>query len=503
MSQPVAGTYRVRIRVPPDTDTTSYHVTLRASFTPRITTLGAYRGVGTHEYAQQIPVRTNQTFPVEVSGVPSWMTLETVPEIGGSGTALIVTATRNHDTIPRLATLTISGERWVIKQAGRTEKTTVTPSAWTPDAGGDSRRIAVSAARPTAAWSASSGADWLTVTDSRGTGSGALTITAAANPGPRPRTALVHVAGESITVRQPARRQAVNVSTVVRGRTVTLRWQWPATTGMVPTEYVVKGAYGSDALPFASLRTGSDTPAVTFTVPEEVLPSDPLGTRLYLRIAAMVGDVEMIDSDPVLVILSPQWSSRGTSYYCDTCAPSPPRNLLGHAVQDGVVFSWEAPTDGSTISGTTLIVSRPSQETDGPPLTETFAVGPSGYVDVRGLAPGTYTIQVQNVNGSYGSRLSNQLVLTLPGGCPVPALPEAVQAYAVGRLVTLRWDAPAGGAAPLGYVVTVGGSLTLSSAVAGQEVITMAPPGTYTISVAATNACGTGEASRPVSLTVP
>ena len=169
--------------------------------------------------------------------------------------------------------------------------------------------------------------------------------------------------------------------------------------------------------------------------------------------------------------------------------PSPPRNLLGHAVQDGVVFSWEAPTDGSTISGTRLIVSRPSQATDGPPLKEIFNVGPSGYVDVRGLAPGTYTIQVQNMNGELGywSKPSNQLVLTLPGGCPVPAVPEAVQAYAVGRLVTLRWDAPAGGAAPLGYVVTVGGSLTLSSGVAGQEVITMAPPGTYTISVAATN----------------
>jgi hypothetical protein len=272
----------------------------------------------------------------------------------------------------------------------------------------------------------------------------------------------------------------------------------------VPTDYVVSGARTPQGQAFASLRTGSDTPAVTFTVPEEMFPSGHFSIPfLYLRVAAMVGGVAMIDSDPVRAILFPQPGSRGLTGVCDSCVPSSPRNLLGHASQDGVNFSWDAPTDGSTIEKTLLIVSGPPQGTEGPPLSETFAVGPSGYVDARGLAPGTYTIQVQNVNGSYGSRLSNPLVLTLPGGCPVPAVPEAVQAYAVGRLVTLRWDAPAGGAAPLGYVVTVGGSLTLSSAVAGREVITMAPPGTYTISVAATNACGTGEASRPVSLTVP
>ncbi|MDR0672022.1 MAG: dockerin type I domain-containing protein [Oscillospiraceae bacterium] len=82
---------------------------------------------------------------------------------------------------------------------------TVSPETWSPAAAGGSAGAAVTA---NVAWTAVSGAAWLSVSPSGGSGSGSLTLTAAANTGSTDRTGTVTVSGgglsRTITVTQAA-----------------------------------------------------------------------------------------------------------------------------------------------------------------------------------------------------------------------------------------------------------------------------------------------------------
>ena len=76
-------------------------------------------------------------------------------------------------------------------------------------------------------------------------------------------------------------------------------------------------------------------------------------------------------------------------------------------------------------------------------------------------------------------------------------------AYRVGRTIFVPWDPPAAGAAPTGYVVNVTGSFTGSVPTGGRQLSGTVGPGTYILTVAATNPCGTSDASTSRVITVP
>jgi hypothetical protein len=113
-------------------------------------------------------------------------------------------------------------------------------------------------------------------------------------------------------------------------------------------------------------------------------------------------------------------------------------------------------------------------------------------------------MSLRAVNSTGVSASSNSVTLTFPGACSgAPAPPTNFVATTGVNALSLSWGLPASGPAPSGYVLSVTGSFVGSVAVSGRSVAGAVPPGTYTLSIAATNACGTSAPSPPVTVTVP
>jgi hypothetical protein len=137
---------------------------------------------------------------------------------------------------------------------------------------------------------------------------------------------------------------------------------------------------------------------------------------------------------------------------------------------------------------------------------------------INGLTDGTsYSFTVQAVNAAGSSAFSLSSATVKPVGPPgVPVLLAATPGSPGGALtVTVSWDAPAtdGGSKVTGYVVTTrlmsadgvtvaGSSVSTFSASTRKQVFTL-PAGSYTFTVAATNAYGTGKATAPSALVMP
>jgi hypothetical protein len=102
------------------------------------------------------------------------------------------------------------------------------------------------------------------------------------------------------------------------------------------------------------------------------------------------------------------------------------------------------------------------------------------------------------------SASSNSVTLTFPTPCSgAPATPAAFAATKSGNVVSVSWSLPGGGPAPTGYLVNVTGAFTGGFAVPGRSIAGAVGPGSYTLTVAATNPCGTSAASAAQTVTVP
>jgi hypothetical protein len=78
-----------------------------------------------------------------------------------------------------------------------------------------------------------------------------------------------------------------------------------------------------------------------------------------------------------------------------------------------------------------------------------------------------------------------------------------VFAYAEGRTVFVDWTPAATGTAPTSYVLNVTGSYVGAFAVATRGLSGTVGLGSYTLSVAAVNACGQSPGSAPQTIVVP
>ena len=76
-----------------------------------------------------------------------------------------------------------------------------------------------------------------------------------------------------------------------------------------------------------------------------------------------------------------------------------------------------------------------------------------------------------------------------------PHVPTGFVAATSGRSYHLAWEPPATGPALESYIVQVGGTFTGATPTTSRALSGVAPPGAYTISVAARNSCGIGPAS--------
>ena len=319
--------------------------------------------------------------------------------------------------------------------------------------------------------SAAASATSATVTGLANGTSYTFTVTAANSTGSGPASAT----SNAVTPSAPPGAPTGVTATGGNGQ-ATVTWTAPAATGGgAITSYKVAASPGSAAVTVAGTVTTATVTglangtAYTFTV-----------------IAATVGG-----SGP---------ASAASNAVTPMTVPGAPTGVTATAGNGQATVTWTAPAlnGGSAVTGYTVTAS------DG--ITATAAATATSAT-VKGLANGTaYTFTVTATNAAGASAASAASNAVTPVG--PPEAPD-LTGWTVGNgQVTLDWQAPAsdGGEAVTGYTITMepGGSTHTAAATATSLTVTGLTDGTsYSFSITATNALGTGPASDAVGPVIP
>ncbi len=256
------------------------------------------------------------------------------------------------------------------------------------------------------------------------------------------------------------------------GNALTLAWGEPA-AGLVPTGYLLEGGVAPGHT-LASLPLGAAT-MTTLTAPAGIF---------YLRVVGLIGVERSGISNEVRVVVGvPD-------------PPSSPTGLLGLVNGSTLALSWTNTSSGGAPLSSILNV--------GGPVTGSAPLTVSESFSFANVPPGTYTFSVTAVNATGASTPSAPVTLTFPGACSgVPDAPTAFSASTNGNVVSLAWEPPQSGPAVSSYELRVTGSISATASVAGRVLSAAVGAGSYTVSVAATNACGTGVGTPVRTIVVP
>jgi Bacterial Ig domain len=281
--------------------------------------------------------------------------------------------------------------------------------------------------------------------------------------------ATVFITVQNPTVAQPP--TVLRASSIV-GDTITLQWAPPA-MGPVPTEYLLEaGALPGEVL--ASIPTGSPLPILTFVAPTG---------SFYVRLRTIAGSISAPSNEIQIHVNVP-------------VAPSAPSDLVGTVNGTNFNLAWRNTFGGGAPTQLFLDVSGSANAT--------VALGLTDHLTFSGVPGGTYTMSVRAANAGGISASSNAITLTFPGPCSGPPLtPINFLAYNVGSTVNVVWDPAATGPAPAGFVLSVSGSFVGNAQTTSRVVSATAPPGSYGLSVVATNDCGVSAATPMQFVTVP
>jgi pimeloyl-ACP methyl ester carboxylesterase len=161
-------------------------------------------------------------------------------------------------------------------------------------------------------------------------------------------------------------------------------------------------------------------------------------------------------------------------------------------------LAWNAPSQGC--SPTSYRISAGSS----PGLSNLGALSVERQTRLRLPAPpGTYYVRVAAVNASGASAASNEVAVTVAGGCAAPGPPDRFIAEVSGTTVSMRWQPPLTGGWPTGYLLEAGrepaSSDLVTLPVGGLSFSAQAGRGVFFVRARAVNACGTS----PASLTYP
>lgn len=253
--------------------------------------------------------------------------------------------------------------------------------------------------------------------------------------------------------------------------TVTLAWTPPS--AFAPTGYVLEGGVTPREV-LASIPTGSAAPTFTVTAPTGAF---------YVRMHALDGTARSGPSNEIRI------------YVGVPGPPAPPTNLLGVGSGSTIVLAWENNPQGGAPASIVLDVSGTGSTALVLPATESFT-----YTDVP---PGIYTLTVRAVNSAGASLPSGPVTLTFPATCAVAGTPINLAASRAGNLVTVTWNLPPSGPAPSGFLLSVSGAYVGTFPVGSRSLSAVAGPGTYDLTIASINPCGTSPPSGTVSVTVP
>lgn len=187
--------------------------------------------------------------------------------------------------------------------------------------------------------------------------------------------------------------------------------------------------------------------------------------------------------------------------------PAPPIGLTASVFGQTVVLTWTPSAAGGT--ATSYVVQAGSSSglsnlansgtgSDLPTLTATS------------VPPGVYYVRVLAQNASGASGPSNEIVVTVAGGCSLaPAVPTGLATSSSGSTVTITWQKPAVGCAPTAYIIQAGSTPGLSDLAnfsTGNASTSYSADGVgagiYYVRVLAANAAGTSGPSPDVQLVV-
>ena len=176
--------------------------------------------------------------------------------------------------------------------------------------------------------------------------------------------------------------------------------------------------------------------------------------------------------------------------------PSAPTNFQAAIRTNTLWLAWRNTYAGGAPSAIVMDVTGGATATLGLPFGEAFTV-PS-------MPTGTFTLRLRALNAAGASTQSSSVTVTSPSNnCTPPRVPSNYFATRVGNAVVMSWEPPAGGTPALGYHLAVTGSISGIFPVLGLGFAAPAPPGTYTLSLQAVNACGSSPATAFQTVVIP
>ncbi|MEA2534508.1 MAG: large repetitive protein [Actinomycetota bacterium] len=282
-----------------------------------------------------------------------------------------------------------------------------------------------------------------------------------------------------------------NVVAVPGNTTANVSWTAPFNGGSTITSYTVTG------FPQSETGGGQVSTTVTGSPPARSLTVNGLtnGTAYTFSVVAANG-------------VGPSQPSVRSSAVTPGTLPSAPTNVVATGGVASATISWTAAADGgSPITSYTITpyvgtaAQVPTTITGSPPTTTATVALTNGT---------SYTFTVSAANGVGAGPASAQSNAVMPAAT-VPGSPSGVTATPADSSATVSWTAPADGGSPItAYTITP----FIGSTAQPATTVTGSPPGTsalvsgltngttYTFTVSASNASGTGvpsPASGPVT----